>query len=202
MKFSKIKDNDIANGIGITMSLWTQGCPHHCKGCFNGETWDFNSGKEFKKENLDYILENINKNSVQRDLSILGGEPLCPENVDGVIEVCKRFKEEFPNKKIYMWTGYTVDDFTERQKEVLKYLDVLVDGPFHLSLPVYMLLLRHLSCRFAHRLPADRNGRRIREAFRYEVPNIPVLNTFRVPDRKSTRLNSSHKVQSRMPSSA
>ena len=106
MKFSKIKDNDIANGIGITMSLWTQGCPHHCKGCFNGETWDFNSGKEFKKENLDYILENINKNSVQRDLSILGGEPLCPENVDGV------------------------DDFTERQKEVLKYLDVLVDGPF------------------------------------------------------------------------
>ena len=130
MKFSKIKDNDIANGIGITMSLWTQGCPHHCKGCFNGETWDFNSGKEFKKENLDYILENINKNSVQRDLSILGGEPLCPENVDGVIEVCKRFKEEFPNKKIYMWTGYTVDDFTERQKAVLKYLDVLVDGPF------------------------------------------------------------------------
>ena len=85
MRFSKIKDNDIANGIGITMSLWTQGCPHHCKGCFNGETWDFNSGKEFRKEDLDYILKNINKNSVQRDLSILGGEPLCPENVDGVI---------------------------------------------------------------------------------------------------------------------
>ena len=99
MKFSKIKDNDIANGIGITMSLWTQGCPHHCKGCFNGETWDFNSGKEFKKENLDYILENINKNSVQRDLSILGGEPLCPENVDGVIEVCKNLKKNFQIKK-------------------------------------------------------------------------------------------------------
>ena len=62
MRFSKIKDNDIANGIGITMSLWTQGCPHHCKGCFNGETWDFNSGKEFRKEDLDYILKNINKN--------------------------------------------------------------------------------------------------------------------------------------------
>ena len=121
---------DIADGTGVRVSLFVSGCRHHCKGCFNGETWDFNSGKEFKKENLDYILENINKNSVQRDLSILGGEPLCPENVDGVIEVCKRFKEEFPNKKIYMWTGYTVDDFTERQKEVLKYLDVLVDGPF------------------------------------------------------------------------
>lgn len=130
MKFSKIKDNDIANGLGINMSLWTQGCPHHCKGCFNGETWDFESGKEFKDEDLDYILKNINKNNVQRDLSILGGEPLCPENVDGVIKVCEKFKGNFPNKKIYMWTGYVVEDFTERQKEVLKYLDVLVDGPF------------------------------------------------------------------------
>lgn len=130
MKFSKIKDNDIANGLGVNMSLWTQGCPHHCKGCFNGETWDFESGKEFKDEDLDYILKNINKNNVQRDLSILGGEPLCPENVDEVIKVCEKFKEKFPNKKIYMWTGYVVEDFTERQKEVLKYLDVLVDGPF------------------------------------------------------------------------
>ncbi|MFR4670381.1 MAG: anaerobic ribonucleoside-triphosphate reductase activating protein [Intestinibacter bartlettii] len=130
MKFSKIKDNDIANGIGITMSLWTQGCPHHCKGCFNGETWDFESGKVFTEDDLDYIMKNINKNSVQRDLSILGGEPLCPENVDGVIEVCEKFKAKFPSKKISMWTGYIVEDFTEKQKEVLKYLDVLVDGPF------------------------------------------------------------------------
>ena len=75
-------------------------------------------------------MKNINKNSVQRDLSILGGEPLCPENVDGVIEVCEKFKAKFPSKKIYMWTGYIVEDFTEKQKEVLKYLDVLVDGPF------------------------------------------------------------------------
>lgn len=130
MKFSKIKDNDIANGLGVNMSLWTQGCPHHCKGCFNAETWDFESGEEFKDENLEYILKNINKNNVQRDLSILGGEPLCPENVNGIIKVCKKFKEEFPNKKIYMWTGYTVENFTETQKIVLKYIDVLVDGPF------------------------------------------------------------------------
>ena len=64
MRFSKIKDNDIANGIGITMSLWTQGCPHHCKGCFNLETWDFNGGKEFTKEDLDYILNNNTISSV------------------------------------------------------------------------------------------------------------------------------------------
>ena len=64
MRFSKIKDNDIANGVGITMSLWTQGCPHHCKGCFNVETWDFNGGKEFTNSDLKYILDNINKNNI------------------------------------------------------------------------------------------------------------------------------------------
>ena len=63
MRFSKIKDNDIANGLGVTMSLWTQGCPHHCKGCFNGETWDFDAGEEFEDSDLEYILENINKNN-------------------------------------------------------------------------------------------------------------------------------------------
>lgn len=130
MRFSKIKDNDIANGLGVTMSLWTQGCPHHCKGCFNGETWDFNTGEEFKDSDLEYIFSNINKNNVKRDLSILGGEPLCPENVDGVINVCKTFKKKYPNKKIYLWTGYVVDDFDEKQRDVLNYIDVLVDGPF------------------------------------------------------------------------
>ncbi|MGL5559479.1 MAG: 4Fe-4S cluster-binding domain-containing protein, partial [Paraclostridium dentum] len=92
MRFSKIKDNDIANGLGITMSFWTQGCPHHCKGCFNKETWDFDGGQEFKQENLDYIIENINKNNIYRDLAILGGEPLCPQNVEGVISLCREFK--------------------------------------------------------------------------------------------------------------
>lgn len=130
MRFSKIKDNDIANGLGVTMSLWTQGCPHHCKGCFNGETWDFNAGQEFEDSDLKYIIGNINKNNVHRDLSILGGEPLCPENVDGVIEVCKMFKEKLPEKKIYLWTGYVVEGFNQKQREVLNYIDVLVDGPF------------------------------------------------------------------------
>ena len=130
MRFSKIKDNDIANGLGINMSLWTQGCPHHCKGCFNGETWNFDDGKEFTQSDLDYMIENINKNNVERNLSILGGEPLCPENINGVINVCKTFKDKFPEKKIYVWTGYVVENFDQKQKEVLKYIDVLVDGPF------------------------------------------------------------------------
>ena len=130
MRINRIKDNDIANGFGITMSLWTQGCPHHCKGCFNGETWSFADGREFTDEDLEYILNNIDKNKKKRDLSILGGEPLCPENVEGIIKVCKTFKEKYPNKKIYMWTGYVVEDFDDNQKQIFNYVDVLVDGKF------------------------------------------------------------------------
>lgn len=130
MKFSKIKDNDIANGIGITMSLWTQGCPHHCKGCFNSETWDFKGGKEFTNNDLQYIFDNIDKNNIQRNLSVLGGEPLCSQNIDGVIDLCKEFKQNYPEKIIYLWTGYVFEQFNELQVEVLKYIDVLIDGKF------------------------------------------------------------------------
>lgn len=130
MRFSKIKQNDIANGIGIVMSLWTQGCPHHCKGCFNPQTWDFSGGDEFSDNDLDYILKNIDKNNIKRDLSILGGEPLCPENIDGVISLCKKFKEKYPSKKIYVWTGYVIEEFNEKQRDILKYIDTLIDGKF------------------------------------------------------------------------
>lgn len=133
MRFSKIKQNDIANGNGIVMSLWTQGCPHQCKGCFNTETWDFNSGNEFKDSDLNYIIDNIDKNNIRRNLSILGGEPLCPENVDGVKKLCKRFKEKYPSKKIYIWTGYVIEELNEKQKEVLNYIDTLIDGKFEES---------------------------------------------------------------------
>lgn len=142
MRYSKIKDNDIVNGKGITMSLWTQGCPHHCKGCFNAETWAFNGGMEFTKEQEDYILNNINASNVSRDLSILGGEPLCEQNVEGVISLCKKFKEVYPEKKIYIWTGYTLEEFNETQKEVLKYIDVLIDGQFKIDLKNLSLKLR------------------------------------------------------------
>lgn len=130
MRINRIKDNDIANGLGITMSIWTQGCPHHCKGCFNGETWSFTGGEEFTEDKLNYIIDNIDKNNIKRDLSILGGEPLCPENIEGVIYLCKAFKNRYPEKKIYLWTGYIVENFNGLQKEILKYADILVDGKF------------------------------------------------------------------------
>lgn len=142
MRFSKIKDNDIANGLGINMSLWTQGCPHHCRGCFNRETWDYNGGREFNNEDLKYIVNNIDKNNIKRNLSILGGEPLCPPNIDGVLEVCIEFKKIYPNKKIYLWTGYEFEDFNESQKEILNYVDVLIDGKFEEDKKNITLFLR------------------------------------------------------------
>ena len=142
MRISKIKDNDVANGLGISMSVWTQGCPHHCKGCFNMETWDFNGGQEFKEEDKEYILQNIDKNNIKRNLSILGGEPLCEQNIQGVINLCKEFKERYPDKIIYVWTGYVLEQFDEMQNRLLNYIDVLVDGKFEIENKDLSLKLR------------------------------------------------------------
>lgn len=143
MRYTEVKLNDIVNSNGgINISIWTQGCPHHCKGCFNPETWGFNGGMEFTEEQENYILDNINAFNVSRNLSILGGEPLCPQNVEGVISLCKKFRERYPDKTIYIWTGYTLEDFNETQKEVLKYIDVLVDGQFKMDLKNLSLKLR------------------------------------------------------------
>ena len=142
MRFSKIKDNDIANGEGIVMSLWTQGCPHHCKGCFNLETWDFDGGKEFKEEDKEYILQNIDKNNIKINLSILGGEPLCNQNIQGVISLCKAFKEKYPEKIIYVWTGYVLEEFNDTQKLLLDYIDVLIDGKIEIDNKDLSLKLR------------------------------------------------------------
>lgn len=142
MRFSKIKENDIANGIGISLSVWTQGCPHHCEGCFNVETWNYKDGKEFKSEDLKYIIENINRDGIDRNLSILGGEPLCPENVEGVIDLCKVIRQIYPKKKIYVWTGYTYEEFNSTQKEIAKYVDVIIDGKFEKNKKDLSLMLR------------------------------------------------------------
>ena len=150
MRINRIKDNDIANGFGITMSLWTQGCPHHCKGCFNKETWNFTDGEEFTEENLNYIIDNIDKHNVKRDLSILGGEPLCDENIEGVLQVCQTFKEKYPQKKIYIWTGYTyqellngdADEEEDLTEKILSKIDYLIDGRFEENLKCKNMPLR------------------------------------------------------------
>lgn len=128
MRYAQIRKMDISNGPGIRVSIFVQGCEFHCKGCFNSSTWDFNGGKEFTNETMDYLFSLVNEHIA--GLSVLGGEPLNPKNVETVLEICKRFKELFPGKSIWLWTGYRFEGLDEQQKEVLKWVDVLVDGQF------------------------------------------------------------------------
>ena len=110
MKYAAIKENDIVDGEGICVSFWTQGCPFRCKGCHNPETWSFDGGIE-EDENtlLNKILYLIDKNNVQRNLSILGGEPLCKQNREFVAKLVIATKRRFPNIKIFLWTGYEIE---------------------------------------------------------------------------------------------
>lgn len=143
MRYSQIKPNDVVNGEGVSVSLWTQGCPHYCNGCFNKETWDFNGGKEFGQEEYEYILELINADNIQRNLSILGGEPLCEQNINGVLALIKMVKRKFPSIKVYVWTGYTFEELIDKYPNVkFNCIDVLIDGKFEKDLKDLSLLLR------------------------------------------------------------
>lgn len=97
MRYNLIRKMDISNGPGVRVSIFMQGCPFHCKNCFNPETWDFEGGKEFTQETIDKVLELSNKNEV-KGLSILGGEPMAPTNVEGTAKLAKAFKEKYPEK--------------------------------------------------------------------------------------------------------
>ena len=140
MRIAGIKFNDIVDGEGICVSLWMQGCPHRCEGCHNPETWSFNGGYEISEEELtDTILESINKNNIKRNFSILGGEPLCNENLFLTELVIREVKKVYPEVKIYLWTGYLYNDLINKTKTnnhlsyILSQLDKLVDGPFKIE---------------------------------------------------------------------
>lgn len=132
MKYAGIIENDVVNGEGVCLSYWTQGCPHKCDGCHNPETWSFNGGKEDSKENiLNKILTLLNKNNIHRNLSILGGEPLCDENINFTMEILKKTKEKYPNIKTFVWTGYTYEELCKLYKNnIFDNIDVLIDGKY------------------------------------------------------------------------
>ena len=129
MNYAEIKPLDIANGPGIRTSLWVSGCRNRCPGCFNSETWDFKYGQEFTGETLKELLNLIDNPNI-RGLSILGGEPLDPKNIEAVTEICHTLKFLRPNKDIWLWTGYDFikDDLIKHP--IMRYIDVLVDGRF------------------------------------------------------------------------
>ena len=129
MRYNKISKMDVSNGPGIRVSIFLQGCEFHCKNCFNPETWSFKSGKEFTNETINKILELSDKETVS-GLSILGGEPMHPKNIEGTIELAKKFKEKFPKKTVWVWSGFLYEDVLKRDPEVFNYIDVMVDGQY------------------------------------------------------------------------
>ena len=128
MRYNLIRKMDISNGPGVRVSIFMQGCAFHCPNCFNKETWDFNAGKEFNQDTINEVLD-LCKNDYIKGLSILGGEPMHPNNIEGTTKLAKAFKEKYPNKTLWAWTGFNFDKDL-KDKEVVNYLDVLVDGTY------------------------------------------------------------------------
>ena len=127
MNYSAIKPVDIANGPGVRVSLFVSGCPHRCKGCFNEETWDYEAGELFTGGTWHEILRLCARPFIA-GLSLLGGEPLDPNNLHDVAILAASFKKKFPNKTLWCYTGYRWEEVS--QLYFMKYIDVLVDGPF------------------------------------------------------------------------
>lgn len=136
MKYADIKFNDTANAPGVCVSFYTQGCPHHCRGCHNPETWDFDGGKEFTPIVFEEIDKALNANGVHRDFCLLGGEPLCDENVFLSRLILEHVKNIHPEVKTYIWSGYTYEQLIKRAaanvllQRILELADILIDGPF------------------------------------------------------------------------
>ena len=127
MRYNKIRKMDISNGEGVRVSVFFQGCSFHCKNCFNPETWDFESGKEFNDDVINHILD-LCDNEYIVGLSILGGEPLHPFNIKGSTKLAKEFKKKYSDKNIWLWSGFLFENL--KDKEIMKYIDVLVDGQY------------------------------------------------------------------------
>jgi len=128
MRYNKIRKMDISDGPGVRVSIFMQGCSFNCKNCFNPETHDFADGKEFNEDTINKVLTLCDNENIE-GLSILGGEPMHPKNIEGTTKLAKKFKEKYPNKNIWVWSGFTFDKDL-KDKEVVKYIDVLVDGQY------------------------------------------------------------------------
>lgn len=135
MHYGEIIFNDTVNGKGIRLSLFVSGCNHHCKGCFQPETWDPNYGKEFTEETLNLILDEL-QNEWYDGITFLGGDPLYSKNQKTVLYIIKKIRKELPNKTIWLYTGDLLENLIIKSKsnsvleEILKNIDILVDGPF------------------------------------------------------------------------
>lgn len=148
MRYAKIRKMDVSNGEGVGISLFVQGCHFHCKGCFNQETWDFNGGKEWTPEIEEQFIQLANKPYIKR-ISILGGEPLADENVRDVYNLIAQMKSRYPEKKIWLYTGYEWEKIVAESHTIrvengdylsnlyrygaIVFADIVVDGKFQLD---------------------------------------------------------------------
>lgn len=140
MNYGSIKKHDIANGLGVRVSLFVSGCTHHCPGCFNQETWDFNYGMKYTSETQKEIIESLNHDYIS-GLTLIGGEPFEPSNQEVLVGLVKKVKGIFTNKNIWCYTGYNFENDLLKESrarclftdELLSYIDILVDGRFDIS---------------------------------------------------------------------
>ena len=134
MRYAGLIKNDLAAAPGVCVSFFVQGCPLRCPGCHNPESWDFEGGKEFSMKVLADIMNGLSANGIERPLCIMGGEPLCTENLFLTTLIIKEVKHYKPDTKIYLWTGYTYEDLKEKQNPRIDYIfdniDFLIDGPY------------------------------------------------------------------------
>lgn len=133
MKYAGLILNDITAAPGISVTVFTQGCPHKCPGCHNPDTWNKNAGFEIEKDELiAKVMFALKDRDLKRNLCIMGGEPLVDYNIDFCIDLCKAVRKESPKTKIYLWSGYLISDIQKMKKgkEILNNIDVLIDGPY------------------------------------------------------------------------
>ena len=142
MRYAGIIKNDVSAAPGVCVSFFTQGCPHRCKGCHNPETWDFDGGKKFTINTIEEVLKALNANGVKRRFCVMGGEPLCPENLAVTSLIVEEVKYRYPETEIYLWTGYTMEEIKgylrvhdndeegTSMRHILNSLTCLIDGRF------------------------------------------------------------------------
>ncbi|RQW62539.1 anaerobic ribonucleoside-triphosphate reductase-activating protein [Vibrio viridaestus] len=152
MNYHKYHQVDVVNGEGTRCTLFVSGCEHQCRGCYNQGTWSPNSGHPFTQELEDQIIADLQDTRIKRrGLSLSGGDPLHPANISAIYQLVSRVKAECPDKDIWMWTGYVIDELTSDQKSIVDMIDVLIDGKFEQDKYDPALLWRGSSNQIIHR---------------------------------------------------
>lgn len=131
MNYHKYYSVDVVNGPGTRCTLFVSGCIHQCKGCYNKRTWKVTSGQLYDEALEDKIISDLQDTKIKRQgLSLSGGDPLLPENLPAILKLLQRVKKECPDKDVWVWTGYQLENLTDAQQVILRYINVLIDGQF------------------------------------------------------------------------